>query len=170
MAAPMMEAIGRLFLLLSLSCSAGLAASPAALSEQALVGTWECGPTILHGPDFELVVSERTTRQADGRYTGLTISVITPQGVAPVTNRDAAEGLWRLEGDVLVSTVQRVRFLSSSDPAFSHALGQRILDAEREKKSVYRSRILAFDGTIARAIPVDSLYEAAEVESTCRRL
>jgi hypothetical protein len=140
------------------------------LSDQALLGDWECGPTTMHGTSFDLVITVRTTNRPDHTYTSLTTSVITPHGKSPVTNKDQAHGTWRLDGDMITSTVQQVEFLSSSDPTFRKELGQKIQDDQLGKKSTYQSRILEFDGHVTRSIPVNSLYKEAVVESSCRRV
>ncbi len=140
------------------------------LSDQAMLGDWDCGPTTMHGPGFDLVVTVRTTNRPDHTYTSLTTSVITPHGKSPVTNKDQAYGTWRLDGGIVTSSVQRVEFLSSSDPTFSKELGQKIQDDQLRKKSTYQSRILEFDGEVSRSIPVNSLYKEAIVESSCRRV
>ena len=124
----------------------------------------------MQGPNFDLVVTTRTTNNHDHTYSSLTTSVITPHGQAAVTNKDIAYGSWRLEADVISSTVERVQFLSSSDPTFSRELGQQIQEAQLKKKSVYKSRVLDFDGNTSRSVPVDSMYKEAVVESSCRRV
>lgn len=126
----------------------------------------------MHGPNFDVEVTTRTTNNADLTYSSRTISVITPHGKDPVTNQDLSYGTWQLDGDIVISKVKRVEFISSSDPAFSHSIGQQILEGEVRKKSVYRSRLLHLDlgaGT-SRSIPVDSMYKEAVVESSCRRV
>ena len=148
----------------------GCAATGAPLSDQSLIGTWECGPTTMHGPNFDLVVTTRTTNNPDHSYSSLTTSVITSHGQAPITNKDIAYGLWRLEGDVITSVVEKVQFLSSSDPSLSNEQGQLIQEAQLKKKSVYKSRILDFNGNTSRSVPVDSMYKEAAVESSCRRV
>lgn len=140
------------------------------LSDQALLGAWECGPTTMHGPNFDLKVTVQTTNRPDHTYASLTTSVITPHGKSPVTNKDQAHGTWRLDGDIITSTVQQVEFLSSSDPTFSKELGQKVQDDQLRKKSTYQSRILEFNGDVSRSIPVNSLYKGAVVESSCRRI
>ncbi|WP_226467691.1 hypothetical protein [Luteimonas panaciterrae] len=153
--------------MLMAACAAG---RDAGLSDESLLGVWECGPTTMHGPNFDLVVTTRTTNNSDHTYSSLTTSVITPHGKHAITNKDLAYGSWRLEKGVVVSVVERVQFLSSSDPTFKNELGQKIQDDLLKKKSVFKSRILYFDGNISRSIPIDSMYKEAEVESTCRRV
>ena len=157
-------------ILLTAALLASCATARASLSEESLVGTWECNSTTMQGPNFDLVVITRTTNNADHTYSSITTSVITPHGQSTVTNKDISYGSWRLEADVVTSSVERVQFLSSSDPTFSNELGQQIQEAQLEKKSVYRSRILDFDGNTSRSIPVDSMYKEADVESSCRRV
>jgi len=157
-------------ILLTTALLASCATARASLSEESLVGTWECGPTTMQGPNFDLVVTTRTTNNHDHTYSSLTTSVITPHGQSAVTNKDIAYGSWRLEADVVTSKVERVQFLSSSDPSFSSELGQQIQEAQLKKKSVYQSRVLDFDGNTSRSVPVDSMYKEAVVESSCRRV
>lgn len=153
---------------LLLACSAtGRAAT---LSNETLVGTWECGPTTMRGPNFDVAVTSRTTYDVDYNFSSHTTSVITPDGQPAITNQDVAHGTWRMEGHVITSKVERVRFLSSSDPGIIIALGQQIQDDQLKTKSVYKSRVIAFDGTTSRSIPVDALHKEAVVETSCRRL
>jgi len=150
---------------------AGCATAPKpSLTDKSIIGTWECGPTVMHGPNFDVAVTTRTTNRPDHTYTSLTTSVITPTGQPPVTNKDQADGTWSLDGDIITSTVQRVEFQSSSDPTISKWLGQQIQDAQLKKKSVYQSRILEFDGTTSRSTPVNPMYKEAGVESSCKRV
>ncbi|MGE8281128.1 MAG: hypothetical protein ACN6O2_11890 [Stenotrophomonas sp.] len=142
----------------------------APLSDESITGAWECGPTTMHGPDFDVVVTTRNTNNADHTYSSLSTSIITPHGQVAVTNQAIDHGTWRLETDVITFTVERVQFLSSSDPTFSNTLGQQIEDAQLKKKSVYRYRMLHFDGNTSRSVPVDPMYKEAEVESSCRRI
>lgn len=143
---------------------------PAGLSSQSLVGAWRCGPTAMHGPTFDMAVSTETINRADGRYTSLTTSVITPHGKSPVVIQDRASGIWLLEGDILASEVQEVKFLSSSDPSISNERGQKMQDDLLKKKSIYRSRILKFTRRTLRIIPVEPTDKEAEVESLCKRV
>ncbi len=83
-------------IILTVVLFASCATARASLSEKSLNGTWECGPTIMQGPNFELVVTTRTTNNADHTYSNLTMSVITPHGGAAVTNKDIAYGSWHL--------------------------------------------------------------------------
>ncbi|WP_234340111.1 hypothetical protein, partial [Xanthomonas citri] len=66
--------------------------------------------------------------------------------------------------------VERVQFLSSSDPTFSNELGQQIQEAQLKKKSVYKSHIPDFDGNTSRTMTVDPMYKEAAVESSCTRV
>ncbi|MGN7916448.1 hypothetical protein [Lysobacter sp. 22409] len=143
---------------------------PAGLSSQSLAGTWRCGPIAIPDPNYDLVVSTETINRADGRYTSLTTSVITPHGKSPVVIQDRASGTWLLEGDILVSKIEEVKFLSSSDSWISNERGQKVQDDMLKKKSVYRSRILKFTGRTLRIVPVEPTYKEAEVESLCKRV
>ncbi|QOY23712.1 hypothetical protein FYK61_21590 [Xanthomonas citri] len=98
------------------------------------------------------------------------MSVITPHGGAAVTNKDIAYGSWHLEANDFIYKVERVQFLSSSDPTFSNELGQQIQKAQLKKKSVYKSHILDFDGNTSRTMTVDPMYQEAAVESSCTRI
>lgn len=151
----------------ALGCAGALAGE---VTEQALLGTWECGPTTMHGPGFKVEVTTRITKRADHTYSDTNTSVLIPDTGVVMTNRDTSHGTWRLDGDIVTSEVLEVRFLSSSNLDLSREEGQRILDELVSKKSVYRSRILALDANTSRSIPVGSMYKEAEVESTCRRL
>jgi len=124
----------------------------------------------MHGPNFDRVVTERTIKKSDHTFVGESTAVITPSGKPAVTNMDRQWGIWRLDGDVVISTIQRVQFLSSTDTSFTRELGQKLLEDQVRKKSTYKSRILSFDGKTSRSIPVDSMYKEAVVESTCRRI
>jgi hypothetical protein len=160
----------RLVLLVALVL-AGCSTTPkSSLTDKSFVGTWECGPTTMHGPNFDVAVTTRTANRPDHTYSSLTTSVITPQGQLPITNKDQADGTWSLDGDIITSTVQRVEFLSSSDPKITKWLGQQIQDAQLKMKSVYQSRILIFDGITSRSVPVNSMYKEAVVESSCKRV
>ncbi|WP_408952203.1 hypothetical protein [Lysobacter sp. Hz 25] len=117
-----------------------------------------------------MAVSTETINRADGRYTSLTTSVITPHGKSPVVIQDRASGIWLLEGDILASEVQEVKFLSSSDPSISNERGQKMQDDLLKKKSIYRSRILKFTRRTLRIIPVEPTDKEAEVESLCKRV
>ena len=146
------------------------ATTKTSITDESLIGTWECSPTTMHDPNFDLVVTTRTTNNSDHTYTELTTSVITPHGKPSITNRDQANGTWRLDGDVTTSTVLRVEFISSSDPTISKELGQQIQESQLKKKSVYQSKILAFDGATSRSVPLNSMYKEAAVESSCKRV
>ena len=140
-----------------------------ALTSKALIGTWRCGPTVMHGPNFDISVTTETANASDGTYSTLTTSVITPHGKPSITTTDRAWGTWLLEDDVITSTVQRVEFLTSSDPSITKEIGQQAQDAQVRKKSTYQSRILEFTGHFSRSIPVNSMYKEAAVESSCER-
>lgn len=143
-------------------------ASP--IAESRIVGTWECGPTIMHGPDFDLKVTEKTTNNADHTFITTTTSVITPHGGTEATHIDEAIGTWRLNGDIVTSALSKSTFLSSSDPTFDKEMGQQIQDAQLRKKSIYQSRLLEITANRSRSITTDSMYKEAEVESVCHRI
>jgi hypothetical protein len=73
-------------------------------------------------------------------------------------------------GDVVRSRINHVEFLSASDPSVTKGAGQKAQDEQLAKKSVYESRILEFNGTHVRSIPVNAMYKEAAVESTCERI
>jgi hypothetical protein len=137
-----------------LALLSGCAASTA-LSPTSITGRWRCGPTVLHGSGFDVTVSTDTTYRPDARFETLTRSVITRPGHAPITTQDRAEGTWVLAGDVLRTTVQRARFLSSSDPSVSVADGQRLQDAQLRARSVFETRLQRIDAQQWRTSPVD---------------
>jgi len=83
---------------------------------------------------------------------------------------DQSRGTWQLEGNVLISAVQEVKFISSSDPTLSKAEGQALEDTQLRKKSVYKSRILQIGKNASRSMPVESIYKEAVVETSCKRV
>lgn len=149
---------------------AALAAEPLVLSDELIVGTWECGPTTMRGANFDLVVSTRTVNLADHTSTTVTTSVVTPHGARPVTSVDEIVASWRVEGDILTTEVKSARFVTSSDITVSQEEGQRLLDAQMAKKSVYQSRVLSIDAESMRSIPHNSMFKEAAVESVCKRV
>lgn len=155
----------------SVALLAGLARaeSPLGLSEQDIVGTWDCRAATMQGPNFDVEATWQVTRRADHSYTSLNTSLVTTEEKPSITTTDQADGTWRLEGDVIVTSVGRVEFLSSSDAGIGKELGQQVLEAQIRKKSVYRARVIAFDGTTSRSVPVDPMHKQADVESTCTR-
>jgi len=148
--------------------SAAAATSP--LSPSDFFGTWRCGPTVMQGPGFTVTVTDETTKLPDGTFTGHSRSVISAPGKAPLTLQDRSSGTWELVGDVVRSRINHVEFLSASDPSITKDAGQRAQDEQLAKKSVHESRILEFNGTHSRSIPVNSMYRDAAVESTCERI
>lgn len=68
------------------------------------------------------------------------------------------------------SRINHLEFLSASDPSVTKKAGQKAQDEQLAKKSVYESRILEFNGTYSRSIPINSMYKDAAVESTCERI
>jgi hypothetical protein len=155
--AAMMSAIG----------TAAAAAMP--VSVASLTGSWECGPTVMKGPKFQMSVVSVTTRAADGTFVTKGTSTITPDGQTPKTLIDASRGTWKLEGTTLISTFLESRFVPSADRSIPTEIGQKVLDDELRKKSVFKAKVLAITATSMRSIPVDSAYVEAVVESTCRR-
>lgn len=151
--------------------SAGSAAATTSpLSSSDLVGTWRCGPTFMQGPGFTVTVTDETTKLSDGTFIGHSRSLISAPDKPPLTLEDRSSGTWELVGDVVRSRINRIEFLSASDPSITKDAGQRAQDEQLAKKSVYESRILEFNGTHSRSIPVNSMYEEAAVESTCERI
>jgi hypothetical protein len=150
--------------LVALALLAGCATAPR-IEPAAVVGRWRCGPTTLHGSGFDVAVSTDTTYRSDARFDTLTRSVITRTGHAPITTQDRAEGTWALAGDVLRTTVQRARFLSSSDPSVSVAAGQRLQDAQLRTRSVFETRLQRVDARNWRTSPVDG----SGAGTTCTR-
>lgn len=146
------------------------AATTSPLRPSDLVGTWRCGPTVMQGPGFTVTVTDETTKFPDATFTGYTRTVISAPGKAPLTLQDRSSGTWELVGDVVRSRINHVEFLSAPDPSVTKEAGQRAQDEQLAKKSVYESRILEFDGTHSRSIPVNSMYREAAVESTCERI
>jgi hypothetical protein len=130
-------------------------ATTAPIDATAVAGRWRCGPTVLHGAGFDVTVSTDTTYGRDARFDTLTRSVITRAGHPAVTTQDRAQGTWALSGDVLRTTVQRVQFLSSSDPKVSVREGQRLQDAQLKRRAVFESRLRRIDATHWTTSPVD---------------
>lgn len=150
--------------------ASGSATAATPVSPSDLAGTWRCGPTVMQGPGFTVTVTDETTRLPDGTFTGHTRSVISSPGKVPLTLQDRSAGTWELAGDVVRSRINHVEFLSASDPSVTKEAGQKAQDEQLAKKSVYESRILEFNGTRSRSIPVNSMYKEAAVESNCERI
>lgn len=140
-------------------------ATTASVDAASVTGHWRCGPTVLHGTGFDVTVSTDTTYRSDARFETLTRSVIARTGRAPVTTQDRAEGTWSLSGDVLRTTVQRVTFISSSDPAISVATGQKLQDAQLRQRSVFETRLRRIDTTHWSTAPVDG----SGADTSCTR-
>ena len=157
--------------LLLLSAASQPAAPPAiVLTDEILVGTWVCGPTTMHGPSFDIAVTSRTTNRPDHTSTTLTTTIITPHGAPSMTNVDEATETWAIDGDLITRTVSKLRFVSSTDPRITPEVGQRIMDDQVARKSVYQSRVLGMKGTVLRSVPFNATHKQTEVESSCRRL
>ncbi|WP_269792090.1 hypothetical protein [Stenotrophomonas sp. Iso1] len=148
----------------------GANAEPPTFSAADLLGTWECGPTSMHGPGFDLDVLIKTTNHPDGTYTSSSTSIIKPHGKSAVTNLDESKGTWVLQGDLLTTVVESARFISSTDPTFSRNEGQLLLEDELHKKRTYEARLLELKDGHSRTVPVGSLYPEAVTESSCRLL
>lgn len=152
-----------------LALLAGCTTDEPPLTDADMIGTWHCGPTTMRGPGFELVVTSRVTHGADHTSSSVTTSVISRPDMPDVTNEDAAWGRWDVEGREFVGTVERVEFLSSTDPETTKERGQKMLDDILRLKTEYRSRVLEHDGTHTRSVPIDAMFEEAEVETRCTR-
>ena len=124
----------------------------------------------MHGPNFDLTVTEITTNNADHTFVTSTESVIVPNGGAAVITKDEAYGTWHLEGNIVTTEFLKSTFLSSSDPSVGKEIGQRIQDEQLKKKSIYQSRILELSDDKSRSIPVNPMYKEAAVESSCHRI
>ena len=137
-----------------------------------LVGLWKCWPTLMNGPipGSTISVVDQTTRFADGSFSGETTTVISVPGQEPMELLDRSSGEWKFDADVLSVQVKTDVFVSASDPSISQEIGQKALDDQLSRKSVYQSRILTFDGTSLRTFPVGSMFKEAEVETKCERL
>lgn len=154
----------------AVSFAAGCAtAGEPKLSKDSLVGAWECGPTTMHGPDFDVVATTHTIYGGDSAFTEITTTVITPRDKYPMTTEYEVHGTWRLDADVITTNVTYGRFLSSTDPSVGVEHGQQALDEQLKKKSTTQTRVLAFAGTTFRSIPVNAMYKEAVVESPCKR-
>jgi hypothetical protein len=149
--------------------SSAVLAEPAILSDENYVGAWECGPTTMHGANFDLVVTARMVNRADHTSTTTSTSIITPHGAAPITNVDESVDTWKIEGDLITTQTVSWRFVSSTDPTLTVEEGQSILDKQRDTKSTYLARVLSADRDTIRTIPHNSLYAEAVVESVCKR-
>jgi hypothetical protein len=150
--------------LLAVALLAGCATTTQ-IAPASIVGRWRCGPTTLHGSGFDVAVSTDTRYGKDMRFDTLTRSVISRAGHAPITTQDRAEGTWALAGDVLRTTVQRTRFLSSSDPSISVSAGQQLQDAQLRTRSVFETRLQRIDDRHWRASPVDG----SGADASCTR-
>lgn len=156
-------------LLLSAVSPSATQSVPVVLTDEIMIGTWDCGPTTMHGPKFDIVVSSRTTNRPDHTATTVTTSIITPHGAPPITNIDEATETWAIDGDLVTRIVSKIRFISSTDPRITPEIGQQIVDDQVARKSVYQSRILGIKGRVLRSIPFNATQKQAEVESTCSR-
>ena len=139
------------------------------VTQDSIVGAWECGPTTMKGPQFEMTVVIVTKYTANGTFESITTSVITPSGKPAISLVDSARGSWKLDGAVLSSAFKDSKFISASDPSISQEFGQKIQDDQLRKKSVYKAEILEIGQASMRVIPVESEYAEAVVASTCKR-
>jgi hypothetical protein len=152
---------------------AGLAPASAAslpISQKSLIGTWECGPTIMKGPHAVMSVVSITTFADDNSFVGKSSNVIAPPGSSAFTVTNSARGTWQLEGTALTWVYLESKFISSSDPRISVESGQKVEDDEMRKKSVFKSKILEITHDTLRRIPIDSAHPEAVVEAKCKRI
>ena len=141
-----------------------------AVTPESLVGTWECGPTTMKGPEFVSNVTSVGIFAADRTFVGMTTNVIKPSGRSAITVVNSSRGNWRLEGTTLFWIYQESKFISASDPNITAEMGQKVEDDEMRKKSIFKSEILEISRESMRRIPVDSAYAAAVVETRCKRI
>lgn len=152
-----------------LACTAPAEAGSLPVTENALIGTWDCGPTKMKGPDFVMSVVSATKFGADRTFVNMTTNLIEPAGKSAITIITSSRGTWRMEGTTLVWIYQESKFISSSNPAITPELGQKFEDDDLRKKSVYKSKILEISQDLLRRIPINSAHPEAVVEARCRR-
>lgn len=96
--------------------------------------------------------------------------MIEPRDQSPTTIGTSSRGTWRLEGAILTWAYQESKFVSSSNPAITPEIGQKVEDEEMRKKSVFKSKILEVTPDSLRRISVESAHPEAVVEVKCRRV
>ncbi|QYF95319.1 hypothetical protein KY495_09280 [Massilia sp. PAMC28688] len=153
-------------LLLSISASQ---ASAGTVTKQLIVGTWECGPTVMKGPDVTVTASYVLERKPDMTFMHTGTSRVEPKGREAFTFDATYRGTWKLAGDVLTWTYTESKFVGSSLPQVTPEIGQKIIDDEHRKQPISSSRVIRVDARSISTIPVKPLYAAAAVASHCKR-
>jgi len=108
------------------------------MTEAQLLGKWSCHVRLDAGRGDVIDVEKVTEIRPD--HTFADSSKVT---VMDVNFHEGGEGEWRLDGDVIVTAVHKVEFISSSNPAFGQKEWQA---ATRPAQYTGRGRILSFDG------------------------
>lgn len=153
-------------LLLSIHASQACAGT---IKKQLVVGTWECGPTVMKGPEVTVTASYVVERKADMTFMHTGTSRVEPKGREAFTFDATYRGTWKLAGDVLTWTYTESKFVGSSLPHVTPEIGQKIIDDEQQKQPISSSRVLRVDARSISTISVKPLYPAAAVASHCTR-
>lgn len=143
-------------------------ASIAAVTPQAVEGAWACEPYIIREKGMTVIVTERPTYGPAGSFYGTATAVIKADSGATVKRRSSTYGKWSVEQDVITIKFDAGRFLESSDPNFTIAMGQRGLDKQLQKNSSARLKVLE-SRTRLVTTPIKPMYEEALVTVSCKR-
>jgi hypothetical protein len=119
-------------------------------------------------PDFLVSAIDRTTYSSNGEITELSTVAYTLTDGSRVRFETQSEGKWTLTGDVIEVQWTSARFLRSDSPTISIAEGQASLDAQMQRKSWSKSRVLEYGERLV-TIPVESVYKEAEVQVSCSK-
>jgi hypothetical protein len=122
----------------------------------------------MKNPDLLVSAIDRPTYASDGGFTELGTATYRLPGGEQIRVETRHLGSWRLVGDIIEITFTSAEFLSSDNPIFPVAAGQASLDAQMQRKSWSKKRVLGHGERLV-TIPVDSAYKQAEVRVSCSR-
>ena len=142
-------------------------ASPKPKTDQ-LIGNWICGPYSMKVKNLKITVVDRVKYDPSGKYNELSDVMIKTADGDQVAMKSTLVGSWRLDGKIIYEKFDRGEILSSDNPRYSVASGQKALDAELFKKNWAKKQVLELGKRLV-VKPVESMYKEAEVVVSCVR-
>lgn len=144
-------------------------ASPAAVTQQDIEGSWVCDPYTMTGKNMTITVTEERKYGKAGGYYELESSLIKMDNGITLTTQSSASGFWSVSKDEIALQFSSGKFLSSSNSNYTLAEGQRAVDEQLKKKNWSKSRVLEYQKRLVTT-PIKPMYEEAQVVVSCTRV
>lgn len=151
---------------LILMALAGIKTVSAEVTNNDLIGVWHCGPYDMVNDNMVISTKEHKTYNKSGYFKEISTSTLRFSSGGSTTMQIKLEGQWTLAENVITVQFNKATFLSSDNPNYTIAMGQRQADKQMQAKNWAKIKV-DVQGDKMIYSPIETMYKEAQVMVRC---